>query len=1114
MERTNSTGPGFKKIDDYPVRPERNRPSGRSVVAVKVCLLGSLEVLDDDGKVLELPGSLLRTLFAALALRCGEAIGDDQLVDTLWGEETPSRPANALQRQVSTLRRALGSTERVQRRGTGYALVLERTAVDIFRFDDMLARGHDAMRAGEVEMGRELLDEALALWRGEALTDFAYDEFARQSITRLREARVVATELRIDADLALGRDSALISELEQLVLEHPLREHLWAQLMLALSRSGRQAESLRAYQSARTVLGEELGIEPSAELRALEHAILQQDDSVVRHPVTATSAARRSNLRTPLTMMIGRQHDVERLRAVVRAHRLVTLVGPGGVGKSRLAIDAALEWFASEEGDAWFVELADVADSDGVVPAIVKAVDLAAASDDTRTDARRLTDYLQSRSALVVLDNCEHLIAAVARIAQELLESCPNLRIWTTSREGLAIPAEVLWSVPPLQLDDAIALFIERGRAADTTSHFDDDPARRDLVQSICARLDGLPLAIELAAARLRAMPIAELAAGIEDRFRLLNRGARTALPRQQTLRAVVDWSYDLLFDDERIVFARLSVFRGSCTLAAAKAVCSDADINPDDVVELVSRLADKSLLVIESDEIEGYSRCHMLQTLVDYGHERLEISGDAARVYEAHVRYFADFAVRSLAALRGLKQRAWLRAVTRNLPNLRAAFDVALSEGDAESAHLIAGCLGWYWWFTGRAIEGSRWMTLTRTCDGEVDPVSRARVFAWSAFMLSPGFVRWSEREGPARSIDGAPTSALVDEIDALSLDACETLRAAGATVELAGVEIALAVSYSTLGEHSRALHLLSDAASRLSDVEPQPHVTAMRAYATARRAFIEDQLEIADAEFRESIELLDACGADAHKAFALRYLGRVAVLRGDIPASVEIIERALAAARELGLSGFANVLLTDLGESLSANGDFERAREILEEPLIAAREAGFQRGIGHALTALAILEWRAGEHELSARLATEALDIALDADDRETGTHCLTVLGFVSAARGEIEKSRRRHVEALQLAPGPDHARRTALALEGLASVMVLADDHDSAARMLGAANALRHTLGAAAGTALAAGTTVDVAQLLASTEEALGSEASARAFTEGAADPDGTVSTAIRR
>jgi predicted ATPase/DNA-binding SARP family transcriptional activator len=1080
---------------------------------VKVCLLGSLEVLDDGGKALELPGSLLRTLFAALALRCGEVIGDDQLVDILWGEETPSRPANALQRQVSTLRRALGSTERVQRRGTGYALVLERTAVDIFRFDDMLARGHDAMRAGEVEMARKLLDEALALWRGEALTDFAYDDFAQQSITRLSEARVVATELRIDADLALGRDSALISELEQLVLEHPLREHLWAQLMLALSRSGRQAEALRAYQSARTTLGQELGIEPSAELRALEHAILQQDDSVVRHPVNRTRAARRSNLRTPLTKMIGRQRDFERLRAAVRAHRLVTLVGPGGVGKSRLAIDAALEWFASSESDVWFVELADVADSDGVVPAIVKAVDLAAAS-DTRTDTRRLTDYLQSRSALVVLDNCEHLIAAVARIAQELLESCPNLRIWTTSREGLAIPAEVLWSVPPLQLDNAVALFIERGRAADTASDFDNDPARRDMVQSICARLDGLPLAIELAAARLRAMPITELAAGIEDRFRLLNRGARTALPRQQTLRAVVDWSYDLLFDDERIVFARLSVFRGSCTLAAAKAVCSDADINPDDVVELMSRLADKSLVVIESDEVEGYSRCHMLQTLVDYGHERLEISGDAARVYEAHVRYYADFAVRSLAALQGLKQRAWLRAVTRNLPNLRVAFDVALSERDAESAHLIAGCLGWYWWFTGRAIEGSQWMTLTRTCDGEVDPVSRARVFAWSGFMLSPGFVRWSEREDHARSIDGAPTSALVDDVDALSIDACETLRAAGANVELAGIEIALAVTYSTLGEHSRAIQLLSDAASRLSDVESQPQITAMRTYAIARRAFIEDQLETADAEFRKSIELLDSCGANAHKAFALRYLGRVAVLRGDIPASVEIIERALAAARELGLSGFANVLMTDLGESLSANGDFERARETLEEPLIAAREAGFQRGIGQALTSLAILEWRAGQHEHAARLATEALDIALDADDRESGTHCLTVLGFVSAARGEVEKSRRRHVEALQLARGPDHARRTALALEGLASVMVVADDHDSAARMLGAANALRHTPGAAAGTALAVGTAVDVAQLLACTEGVLGSEASARAFTEGAADPDGTVSTAIRR
>ena len=487
------------------------------------------------------------------------------------------------------------------------------------------------MREGNASRARDLFEEALRLWRGDALADVMYEEFAQPDIGRLNEARLDATEARIDADLLLGRDSGMISEIERLVRAHPLREHLRAQLMLALSRSGRQAEALRSYQSAREVLGEQLGLEPSSELRALEAAILQQEDAVVRRDAPVASPPR-TNLRTPLTSIIGRRGAMRALRPLLRAHRLVTLVGPGGVGKSRLVLEAAREWFDSDEGDVWMVEFADVGDTNGVAAAILATLDVARAG-EAQGDIRRLIEFLGKRRAVLVFDNCEHLVASAAHVAQELLESCPTLTIWATSREGLSIPGEVLWPVPPLVLDDAVALFIERGLAADPVGAFGDDsaPARRAL-EEICTRLDGLPLAIELAAARLRTIPIGELMTGLEDRFRILNRGARTALPRQQTLRAVVDWSYDLLFDDERRVFDRLSVFRGSCTLAAAKAVCSDDDITGDDVTDLVSRLADKSLALIQSDELGGYARCRMLQTLVEYGRERLEESGDAAR--------------------------------------------------------------------------------------------------------------------------------------------------------------------------------------------------------------------------------------------------------------------------------------------------------------------------------------------------------------------------------------------------------------------------------------------------------------------------------------------------
>ena len=730
--------------------------------------------------------------------------------------------------------------------------------------------------------------------------------------------------------------------------------------MLALSRSGRQAEALRSYQSAREVLGEHLGLEPSSELRALEAAILQQEDAVVRRDAPVASPPR-TNLRTPLTSIIGRRGAMRALRPLLRAHRLVTLVGPGGVGKSRLVLEAAREWFDSDEGDIWMVEFADVGDTNGVAAAILATLDVARAG-EAQGDIRRLIEFLGKRRAVLVFDNCEHLVASAAHVAQELLESCPTLTIWATSREGLSIPGEVLWPVPPLVLDDAVALFIERGLAADPVGAFGDDsaPARRAL-EEICTRLDGLPLAIELAAARLRTIPIGELMTGLEDRFRILNRGARTALPRQQTLRAVVDWSYDLLFDDERRVFDRLSVFRGSCTLAAAKAVCSDDDITGDDVTDLVSRLADKSLALIQSDELGGYARCRMLQTLVEYGRERLEESGDAARVYAAHGRYYSDFASRSVAALTGLKQRGWLRAVTGNLDNLRSAFDVALAEGDAETAQCIAGGLGWYWWFTGRALEGSQWLMHARGCAGEVRPLTQARVKAWTGFARTPGFVRWAESEESPYWLEVPVSGPMLDEeVDELCNDACKLYREVDAFDELAGVEIALAVAYSTRGGHDRAIELLIDAEQLLAGTDTEPHLRAMRHFAAARRAFIADEHDAAESAFRRSIELLEQTGADVHRAFAFRYVGRLAAIRGEFSESVTAIEHALKLASELSLTGFANVLMSDLGESLGLSGDFARARAVLEQPLTTARDVGFLPGIGQSLAALATLERR----------------------------------------------------------------------------------------------------------------------------------------------------------
>ena len=391
------------------------------------------------------------------------------------------------------------------------------------------------------------------------------------------------------------------------------------------------------------------------------------------------------------------------------------------------------------------------------------------------------------------------------------------------------------------------------------------------LLQSISARLDGLPLAIELAASRLSAMPLGELAVGLDDRFRLLNRGARTARPRQQTLRAVVDWSYDLLFEDERRVLDRLAVFTGGCELAAARVVCSDEEISADDVAELVTRLADKSLITIEENDADGRVRCRMLQTLVEYGRERLAASGEAARVRAAHARYYCDLAIGSIAAVRGERQRWWLRSIASNMGNLRAVLDTAVAGDDVETAHCIAGSLGWYWWFTGRALEGSGWLALAGGTRAATAGITRARLLAWTAFTRAPGFVLWAD---PDEHVP-LPRSRSRDDIDDLCVEAVSLYREAGALDELVGVEAALAVMYSTRGNHARASDLLRDAELILAGLSPERWVPAMAAFVAARRAFVEDRYSHAEEGFRASIPLLHAIGGDVHCSFAYRYMG-----------------------------------------------------------------------------------------------------------------------------------------------------------------------------------------------------------------------------------------------
>ena len=702
---------------------------------MEVRILGPLEVLDDDGAPVDVGGPRPQTLLIDLALAQGHPVPADQLLEDVWsGERIPAR--NNLQVHVSRLRRALGE-ERIATRGGGYALDIPRDALDATRFDRLSAEGRAALRSGDAETAANVLRDALALWRGDALVDFAGDAFVRPVISRLEESRSTAIEDRVDADLRLGRHAELVGELEARVQEYPLRERLWAQLMTALYRAGRQADALRAYQRARIVLADQLGIDPGPALQQVEQAVLAQDATLnppaQPPPIVGPPRRHSTNLPEVTTPLIGRATEVDAAATLVREHRVATIVGTGGVGKTRLAIEVGRDLLPEFEHGVYMADFAPVADAAGVANAIATAlgVDVELGEGASSNLRDRLREFLSGRDALLILDNCEHVVALAAQVVDDLISRCRELRVLTTSREPLMIAGEVLWPLAPLELEDAVALFLERARAI--APSFDATDSANTTVRALCERIDCLPLAIELAAARMRTFSPADLLTRLDDRFHLLTAGSRTAFPRQQTLRAVIDWSYDLLFDDERRVFERLSLFAGRFGISAAEAVCADEAIKEDDVAELLARLVDKSL--VTASERAGAVHFRLLQTLAQYGREQLARTGEEMAARARHASYVAHV-VEVPDCVHGAAEAGWYGTVGELLDDIRLAMEWAVESGDADIACAIAGGLGWFWNMGGRIDDTWRWITAALSLGEPTRPIRRIRALAWAGLV------------------------------------------------------------------------------------------------------------------------------------------------------------------------------------------------------------------------------------------------------------------------------------------------------------------------------------------------------------------------------------------
>ena len=634
---------------------------------VEVRLLGPLDVRV-EGHAVQFDGAKQRTLFTALALRAPEPISVDELVEAVWAGRPPGDGVQALQKQVSRLRHRLGESAPVHRGATGYALGVERGAIDSHRFEDLLERA----RAEDPDAASADLEAALELWRGPALADHRFDDFAQREIARLEELRMEAVEERMGAQLARGRDADLVGELRTLVAEHPLRERMRAHLMLALYRSGRQAEALEVMREGRRLLVDELGIEPGPELRRLEQAILAHDPELAaEQPARASPAA----LPAPADELIGRDAELAEIAGVLAEPgvRLLTLVGTGGVGKTRLALEAARRVAGRYGGGAVHVDL------DGLEDASLLASEAAAALGVVAATAEQLAERLDhGEPALLVLDGFERFLDDVGEVAR-LLAAVPSLTVLATSRAALRVTGEHAYSVQPLAPPSAVALFEARAGAARAGWEHD-----REVVDAICARLDGLPLAIELAADRIRLLSPQALLTRLERRLDVLTQGGGDRPARHRSLRATLEWSWEVLDAAEQQLLCRLTVFEGGASLGAATAVCGDDGRSID---PLVSTLLHKSSL-LRTDPRHAEARLAMLDTVREFVAER---GGDLAAAELRHAHYFVGYCERLATEAARAHRRDSLERLAVERANIRLAYERLVRAGAVDEALRVA---------------------------------------------------------------------------------------------------------------------------------------------------------------------------------------------------------------------------------------------------------------------------------------------------------------------------------------------------------------------------------------------------------------------------------------
>ncbi len=897
-------------------------------MVLTVSVLGTVEARRGDLR-LDLPAGKTSELLARLALAAGSHVRADVLIEDLWSTPTGR---NTLQSKVSQLRRALVDKDLLVGHQDGYTLAIDPMAVDAIRLVAIAAEASEARNAGDAAGTLDRSRAGLALFRGEVLAEAG--DWAAPHRTRLEELRLGLVEDAMSARVGLGAGSEIVGELESLVAQHPLREGLWTTLITALYRAGRQADALAAYGRVRTVLVDELGIEPGATLRSLEHLVLRQSPSLDARTPTAVVGVP-GNLPAPAAPLVGRDEDLSDLVAATQEHRLVTLVGTAGVGKTRLAMEVGRGLVAA--GGVWLVRL-DAIDATADLRQVVAETLHVTGADPA------LHERLSGAGTVLLLDNCEHVVAPAAALVRGLLDAVPHLRVLATSQVPIGLEDEHVQPLEPLTQDQSVELFTRRAREMRRQLVLDPDSVTA--VEEVCRSLDGLPLAIELAASRVRSMSVRDIARRLDDRFVLLRDPTSQRHERRRALSGAIGWSYELLFPDDQRGLWALSCFAGDASLDAVEHVLAALGVPRQAVLDTITRLVDRSLVSVQNADSGGV-RYRLLDSIQAFAAARLAEAGGRAAAMAAHASWYADAAVWCDEHVRGERQPECLAFARAE----RANVDLALAwcaAHDPGSGLRLANGLGWTWVVLGDGPAGAARVRLALT--SEAAPHERARALLLAGWLeASAGNVALAEAD-----LDGA--AALAGGLDDPVLVADVDRHGAFLAIQQGRPGVALDRATASLAVY-RPLDL--------------PWRTAASLLLSAYGHLMVGDTVVATRDATEAVAVLEPIGDSWAMAHAEAMLGGIAQAEHRYDEAARALARAADESAALGFLGQAALHRASLARVQQRLGDpaavasYEQAiRDALsvgDGRLTATARlnlARFLRGAGRGADAIALLE------------------------------------------------------------------------------------------------------------------------------------------------------------